>query len=80
MMKQKLYTAAQVAPWFQVNPKTILNWETAGKFVKAIPTPGGHRRFKGEDIRAELAKLGYEIPEELQVQEAAPAAATGGAS
>lgn len=64
-MQEKLYTAAKVAPWFQVNAKTILAWETKGKFPKALPTPGGQRRFKGGEVRAELAKYGYPIPEEL---------------
>jgi N-acetyl-anhydromuramyl-L-alanine amidase AmpD len=65
-MAEKLYTAAKVAPWFQVSAKTILAWETKGKFPKALPTPGGQRRFKGPEIRAELAKYGYPIPEELE--------------
>jgi DNA-binding transcriptional MerR regulator len=62
---KKLYTAKQVAKWFQVSTKTVAAWQKKGVFPERVRTPGGHRRFKGADVLAELKKYGYAIPEEL---------------
>lgn len=45
---------SQVAAVFQVDPKTVGRWATAGKLA-SIRTLGGHRRFRAEVVRAALA-------------------------
>lgn len=52
-----LMTAAEVAPLFGVDPKTVVRWERAGK-INCIRTLGGHRRFRREDVEPLLEKLG----------------------
>lgn len=34
---------------FNVNPKTVARWASSG-LLGAIRTPGGHRRFREEDV------------------------------
>lgn len=64
-MPEKLYTVTQVAKWFQVSTKTVGAWQKKGVFPGGVRTPGGHRRFKGAEVLAELKKYGYAIPAEL---------------
>lgn len=47
----KLFTPAEVAHLFQVDPKTVTRWAKAGKLA-AIRTIGGHRRYAEKDIRS----------------------------
>ena len=42
-------TPAEVAKVFRVDPKTIARWAKEGKIASAR-TPGGHRRFRRDDV------------------------------
>ena len=46
----ELLTTTEVARLFKVDPKTVSRWELTGRLT-AIRTPGGHRRFRGADVR-----------------------------
>ena len=50
----ELLTPGQVAKLFAVDPKTVSRWANAGK-ISSVKTLGGHRRFRGVEIRAMLA-------------------------
>ena len=53
-----------------VHPATLRQWADAGK-VPAFRTPGGHRRFLREDLRAFLVQASHSAPEtELDSEEA----------
>lgn len=47
----RLMTAAEVADWLRIDPKTVGRWVAAGR-LRSIKTPGGHHRFKRGDIQA----------------------------
>lgn len=66
-MLNKLLTCGKVAKYLGVDLKTIHNWEDKGRFPKSIRTLGGQRRWRPEDVAAELVKLGMAVPEELSV-------------
>lgn len=55
-----LLTPGEVAAMFRVDPKTVTRWALAGR-IGSIRTPGGHRRFHEDEIRALLAD-GLEVP------------------
>ncbi len=44
-----LMTPGEVAKLFRVDPKTVTRWAVSGK-VGSVVTPGGHRRFRREEI------------------------------
>ena len=48
-----LLTPAEVAVLFRVNTKTVTRWARTGKLA-AVRTLGGHRRFRREEIEAQL--------------------------
>jgi len=48
-----LYTPAEVAAMFRVDPKTVARWAKAGK-LPSVRTIGGHRRYRARDIQALL--------------------------
>lgn len=50
-------TAADLAPLFRVDPKTVSRWGRDGR-IPSFRTPGGHRRFRREDIAAFLEAYG----------------------
>lgn len=50
---QKLLTPGEVAVLFRVDPKTVTRWGAAKKLT-SIRTPGGHRRFIEDEVRALL--------------------------
>ncbi|WUH98611.1 BldC family transcriptional regulator [Spirillospora sp. NBC_00431] len=52
---EPLLTPAEVASMFRVDPKTVTRWAKAG-LLTSIRTLGGHRRYRGEEVRALLAK------------------------
>jgi excisionase family DNA binding protein len=43
-------TTSQVSSSFGVNPATVRRWVATGKVKPAVTTPGGHYRFRAEDI------------------------------
>lgn len=50
----ELMTAAEVARLLRLDPKTISRYATAGK-LRSILTPGGHRRYFADEVRALVA-------------------------
>lgn len=55
VMPDKLYTPAEVARMFRVDPATITRWADAGK-LPSLRTLGGHRRFRAADVEAAMAR------------------------
>lgn len=49
----RLLTPAEVAALFRVDAKTVSRWANAGK-ITSVRTPGGHRRFREDEVRALL--------------------------
>jgi excisionase family DNA binding protein len=47
-------TPAEVARQFRVSPTTVAKWAEEGK-IPSFRTPGGHRRFRREDVAEFLA-------------------------
>jgi len=46
-----------------VHPATLRQWADSGK-IPSFRTPGGHRRFRAEDIRKFLVQASHAAPEE----------------
>ena len=46
---ERLFTPAEVAALFRVDPKTVTRWAQAGKLT-AIRTLGGHRRYRESEV------------------------------
>ena len=51
--EELLFTPAEVARMFRVDPKTVTRWAKAGK-ISSVRTPGGHRRYREADVRQML--------------------------
>jgi len=47
--QETLFTPAEVAAIFRVDPKTVTRWAKAGKLT-AIRTLGGHRRYRKSEV------------------------------
>lgn len=47
---EELMTPAEVAAMFRVDPKTVTRWARSGK-IRAVRTPGGHRRYRRTEIQ-----------------------------
>jgi excisionase family DNA binding protein len=47
------FTPGEVARMLRVHPKTVTRWAADGR-ISSIRTPGGHRRFRADDVRALL--------------------------
>lgn len=58
---ERLLTPGEVAALFRVDPKTVTRWASAGR-IGSIRTPGGHRRFREEEVHALLASLTTAAP------------------
>jgi excisionase family DNA binding protein len=50
-----LYTPAEVAAIFRVDPKTVTRWAAAGR-ITSTRTPGGHRRYCKSEVDRLLAE------------------------
>ena len=50
---EALYTPAEVAVMFRVDPKTVTRWAKAGR-LSSIRTLGGHRRYRQGEVDALL--------------------------
>ena len=48
--QEVLFTPAEVAKLFRVDPKTVTRWAKAGKLT-AIRTLGGHRRYRQSEVQ-----------------------------
>ena len=48
-----LMTPKEVGALFRCDPKTVTRWAKSGKLT-SIRTPGGHRRYREEEVRALL--------------------------
>lgn len=55
MTGRRPLTPAEVADLFGVTVQTVGDWADAGQ-LPCFRTPGGHRRFRREDVEAFLAK------------------------
>jgi excisionase family DNA binding protein len=49
------YTTGEVAQLLGVSDRTVVNWARAGR-IAHFTTPGGHRRYRVEDVQAFLAQ------------------------
>jgi excisionase family DNA binding protein len=49
MQHSPLLTPGEVALLFRVDPKTVTRWAQAGR-LQSVMTPGGHHRFRPEDV------------------------------
>jgi excisionase family DNA binding protein len=49
----RLLTPAEAGALFRVDPKTVARWAKAGKLT-SVRTPGGHRRFREDEVLALL--------------------------
>lgn len=50
-MVDSILTTQQVADVFAVHPTTVVQWANDGHLAH-FRTPGGHRRFRREDVEA----------------------------
>jgi excisionase family DNA binding protein len=53
-------TPNEVAELLMVSPVTVRQWAQKG-VLKAVTTPGGHRRFLGEDVEAFAKERGMQL-------------------
>lgn len=56
-MRDSLLRPIDVGRLFGVEPKTVTRWEKEG-LLRSVRTPGGHRRYPVDQVRALLAKCG----------------------
>lgn len=75
---EKLFTAADVARYCDVDLKTIHNWADRGQ-IRHFRTPGRHLRVRHVDLVDFLRRYGYPLPQSLQL-EAARVALFGGSA
>jgi excisionase family DNA binding protein len=50
---RELLRPVEVARMFGVDPKTVTRWANTGR-LSVIVTPGGHRRFRRDEVMAYL--------------------------
>ena len=55
-----MLTAPEVAALFRVAKKTPTRWAKQG-LISAIRTPGGHLRFREDEVRALLEREGGDV-------------------
>jgi excisionase family DNA binding protein len=61
---EAVYTPAEVARMFRVDPKTVTRWAKAGKLT-SVRTPDGHLRFRAAEVQAFLAGRPARNPDAL---------------
>jgi excisionase family DNA binding protein len=59
-MTELLFTTNDVAKMLQVDKSTVKRWTDEGK-LKCFRTPGGHRKFRAEDLYQFMADYSYGI-------------------
>lgn len=50
----QVLTPGEVAALYGVDPKTVTRWADTGR-ITSFKTPGGHRRFRADEVFAVLA-------------------------
>lgn len=63
----KLFSAPQVAKFCSVSLKTIHNWAKNGE-IQNFKTPGGRLKFQRKDVFNFMNRIGYPIPEEIDLE------------
>jgi MerR family transcriptional regulator, light-induced transcriptional regulator len=59
-MGEILFTTADVAKMLYVDKSTVKRWTAEGK-LKCFRTPGGHRKFRADDLYQFMAEFNYGI-------------------
>jgi MerR family transcriptional regulator, light-induced transcriptional regulator len=59
-MTELLFTTKDVADMLQVDKTTVKRWTDEGK-LKCFRTPGGHRKFRAEDLNQFMSDFNYNI-------------------
>jgi DNA-binding transcriptional MerR regulator len=57
-MKTQFYSARDLTTRFRITAQTLRNWERDHKIPATGRTPGGHRRYTDEHIKAVQTMLG----------------------
>jgi DNA-binding transcriptional MerR regulator len=57
-METHYYSARDLAAQFRITAQTLRNWERDKKIPATGRTPGGHRRYTEEHVKAIQAMLG----------------------
>jgi len=60
-MTEILFTTIDVAHMLYVDKSTVKRWTDEGK-LKCFRTPGGHRKFRAEDVYAFVTEYNYGVP------------------
>lgn len=53
----RLLRTREVALLFQVSERAVTDWARKGR-IPSVRTPGGHRRYPADEVRALLAQAG----------------------
>jgi len=64
MARQSFFTTFEISQICGVNPTTVQNW-VKGKKLRALQTPGGHRRVRREDLVSFMKEFGMPFPADL---------------
>jgi hypothetical protein len=64
-----LYTFSEAAPFFRVQPRTLLKWVAQGRIPRHLVTVMGHRTkfMTGEQVRAALDLFAESTPQPAAV-------------
>lgn len=65
--KKNYYTTSEVAKILHVAVGSVINWVDDGE-IKAVVTPGGHRKIPVRELITFLEKHHYDIPPELIIR------------
>jgi excisionase family DNA binding protein len=60
-LEGQMLRTADVAALFEVSERTISEWARRGQ-IPSVRTPGGHRRYPADEIRAMIAGMGQPAP------------------
>jgi excisionase family DNA binding protein len=56
----RLLRTREVALLFQVSERAVTDWARKGR-IPSVRTPGGHRRYPAEEVRALLERSSTEV-------------------
>ncbi|MCU1377421.1 MAG: binding domain, excisionase family [Acidimicrobiales bacterium] len=57
----RLLRTREVALLFEVSERAVTDWARKGR-IPSVRTPGGHRRYPADDVRALLERAGGDAP------------------